>query len=56
MLVVIPYHDNSMFLIGVSDSLSRPLGKLFPYTQKTGQHVYCPLPEFVLNELEPFRA
>jgi integrase len=27
-------------------------GKLFLYTQKTGQHVYCPLPDFVLNELE----
>ena len=27
-------------------------GKLFLYTQKTGQHVYCPLPEFVVNELE----
>jgi hypothetical protein len=27
-------------------------GKLFLYTQKTGQHVYCPLPEFVVKELE----
>ena len=27
-------------------------GKLFLYTQKTGQHVYCPLPAFVLTELE----
>jgi integrase/recombinase XerD len=27
-------------------------GKLFLYTQKTGQHVYCPLPEFVVTELE----
>jgi integrase/recombinase XerD len=27
-------------------------GKLFLYTQKTGQHVYCPLPGFVLKELE----
>lgn len=27
-------------------------GKLFLYTQKTGQHVYCPLPEFVVNELD----
>ncbi|MGB8593785.1 MAG: tyrosine-type recombinase/integrase, partial [Candidatus Acidiferrales bacterium] len=27
-------------------------GKLFLYTAKTGQHVYCPLPEFVVNELE----
>lgn len=27
-------------------------GKLFLYTQKTGQHVYCPLPAFVVNELE----
>jgi|SRR5215468_2930466 len=26
--------------------------KLFLYTQKTGQHVYCPLPEFVMKELE----
>jgi integrase/recombinase XerD len=27
-------------------------GKLFLYTQKTGQHVYCPLPPFVASELE----
>ena len=27
-------------------------GKLFLYTQKTGQHVYRPLPEFVVAELE----
>jgi len=27
-------------------------GKIFLYTQKTGQHVYCPLPEFVVKELE----
>ena len=27
-------------------------GKLFLYTQKTGQHVYCPLPAFVVAELE----
>ena len=27
-------------------------GKLFLYTQKTGQHVYCPLPAFVVTELE----
>lgn len=27
-------------------------GKLFLYTQKTGQHVYCPLPAFVVRELE----
>ena len=27
-------------------------GKLFRYTQKTGQHVYCPLPPFVVAELE----
>jgi integrase len=27
-------------------------GKLFLYTQKTGQHVYCPLPPFVVSELE----
>ena len=27
-------------------------GKLFRYTQKTGQHVYCPLPAFVVAELE----
>lgn len=26
-------------------------GKLWLYTQKTGQHVYCPLPEFVVREL-----
>jgi len=27
-------------------------GKLFLYTAKTGQHVYCPLPAFVVSELE----
>jgi site-specific recombinase XerD len=27
-------------------------GKLFLYTAKTGQHVYCPLPAFVVAELE----
>ncbi len=27
-------------------------GKLFRYTQKTGQHVYCPLPPFVVAQLE----
>lgn len=27
-------------------------GKLFLYTQKTGQHVYCPLPAFLVSELE----
>lgn len=27
-------------------------GKLWLYTQKTGQHVYCPLPEFVVRELD----
>jgi integrase len=27
-------------------------GKLFLYTQKTGQHVYCPVPAFVVSELE----
>jgi integrase len=27
-------------------------GKLRLYTQKTGTHVYCPLPEFVVRELE----
>jgi integrase/recombinase XerD len=27
-------------------------GKLFLYTQKTGQHVYVPLPTFVVKELE----
>lgn len=27
-------------------------GKLFLYTQKTGQHVYCPLPAFVVTELQ----
>jgi hypothetical protein len=27
-------------------------GKLFVYTQKTGQHVYLPLPGFVLKEME----
>ena len=26
-------------------------GKLFLYTQKTGQHVFCPLPAFVVKEL-----
>lgn len=27
-------------------------GKLWLYTQKTGQHVYCPLPGFVVRELD----
>lgn len=27
-------------------------GKIWLYTQKTGQHVYCPLPQFVVKELE----
>ncbi|HXN23346.1 MAG TPA: tyrosine-type recombinase/integrase [Candidatus Dormibacteraeota bacterium] len=27
-------------------------GKIWLYTQKTGQHVYCPLPEFVVKELD----
>lgn len=27
-------------------------GKLWLYTQKTGQHVYCPLPAFVVRELD----
>jgi site-specific recombinase XerD len=27
-------------------------GRLFLYTQKTGQHVFCPLPSFVVGELE----
>ena len=27
-------------------------GKLFLYTAKTGQHVYCPLPAFLVSELE----
>jgi integrase/recombinase XerD len=27
-------------------------GKIWLYTQKTGQHVYVPLPEFVVKELE----
>jgi hypothetical protein len=27
-------------------------GKLFRHTQKTGQHAYCPLPAFVVAELE----
>lgn len=27
-------------------------GKLCLYTQKTGQHVYCPLPAFVVSQLE----
>jgi len=27
-------------------------GKIWLYTHKTGQHVYCPLPEFVVKELE----
>ena len=27
-------------------------GKLFLYTQKTGQHVFVPLPPFVVKELE----
>jgi len=27
-------------------------GKLRLYTQKTGQHVHCPLPEFVVKELD----
>jgi hypothetical protein len=28
------------------------MGKLRLYTQKTGTHVHCPLPEFVVKELE----
>jgi integrase len=32
------------------DRLQR--GKLFLYTAKTGQHVYCPLPAFVVKELD----
>jgi integrase/recombinase XerD len=36
----------------VSCSLERLVdGKLRLYTQKTGTHVHCPLPEFVVNEL-----
>ena len=31
-------------------------GKLRLYTQKTGQHVYCPLPEHVIRELEAIPA
>ena len=27
-------------------------GKLRLYTQKTGAHIHCPLPEFVVKELE----
>jgi hypothetical protein len=27
-------------------------GKIRLYTQKTGTHVHCPLPEFVVRELE----
>jgi integrase/recombinase XerD len=41
----------------ISDAVSCPVdrlqdGKLWLYTQKTGQHVYCPLPDFVIKELE----
>ena len=41
----------------ISDPVSCPVdrlrdGKLWLYTQKTGQHVYCPLPEFVVRELD----
>lgn len=41
----------------ISDAISCPVdrlqnGKLWLYTQKTGQHVYCPLPEFVVRELD----
>ena len=40
-----------------SDAVGCPVerlkdGKIWLYTQKTGQHVYCPLPEFVVKELE----
>lgn len=42
--------------LGISDAVSCPVdrlqdGKLWLYTQKTGQHLYCPLPEFVVREL-----
>ncbi len=30
--------------------------KLFLYTAKTGTHVYCPLPDFVVNALEAVRS
>jgi integrase/recombinase XerD len=41
----------------ISDALGCPAerlvdGKLFLYTQKTGQHVYCPVPPFVVSELD----
>jgi integrase/recombinase XerD len=41
----------------ISDAISCPTerlkdGKIWLYTHKTGQHVYCPLPGFVVKELE----
>jgi integrase/recombinase XerD len=41
----------------IGDAVSCPVdrvsdGKLRIYTQKTGTHVHCPLPDFVVNELE----
>lgn len=41
----------------ISDAVGCPVdrlrnGKLWLYTQKTGQHVYCPIPEFVVRELD----
>ena len=41
----------------ISDAIGCPIerlkdGKIWLYTQKTGQHVYCPVPEFVVKELE----
>ena len=41
----------------ISDAVGCPIdrlreGKIWLYTQKTGQHVYCPLPTFVVKELE----
>ena len=41
----------------ISDAVGCPAdrlqnGRLWLYTQKTGQHVYCPIPEFVARELD----
>lgn len=43
--------------LGISDAVGCAVerlqgGKLWLYTAKTGQHVYCPLPAFVVRELD----
>jgi integrase/recombinase XerD len=54
-------HAFSLFLrytgLRISDAVGCPVdrlqdGKLWLYTAKTGQHIYCPLPEFVVRELD----